>query len=124
MLARTKENKTKLQLKTIETATNGGNKLVKLRQETIKTFLKKSSETGKYDVTFRGCLLNQSHCTEDGQERALQGPNLADKTSANRSQKDHEKTPKMGQTNEIDRNKKCATNQMTEMGQVTRVKEI
>ena len=80
VLARTKGNDTKLQKETLENTSNGGNKIVNLRQESIKTFLKKSSEEGKFNDTFRGCLSNQSHGTYDGPERAVQGPNVSKKT--------------------------------------------
>ena len=73
VLARTKGNNTKLQIETLENASNGGNKIVNLKQESIKTFLKSSK---KYKDTFRGCLSNQSHSTDDGPERAVQGPNM------------------------------------------------
>ena len=117
MLALTKGNKTKLKIKTLENASNGGNKIVNLKQESIKTFLKSSK---KYKDTFRGCLSNQSHSTDDGPERAVQGPKVWLMNHHPIGAKITTKsTSEMGHTNEKEKDKNCATNQRKTMGQVT-----
>ena len=83
--------------------------------------MKKPSEKGDDNVTFRGCFINQSYGAADSPERAVQGPNEHHPIGAKRTT---ETTSEIGQTNQIDKTEDCATNHIMAEGQVTRLKEI
>ena len=115
--------KTKLKIESIEKCTKGGNSTIRMKQELVTKFMKKSSANDKNIC--RGSLLIQSFGTKDGPERAVEGPsNWHNTIQPIRATNERTTTSKMGQANQEDRNGDCASNWMTGRGQVTEKQEF
>ena len=114
-LAFPRGNQIKNQIESIEKSIRVG----KLKQELVTNYFLKSSAGDKESC--RGSLCIQSFGTEDGPERAVETSRKWQKTIQPIRTTDEIKTPsKLGQANQEERNRDCASNWMAGRGQVTR----